>query len=167
MGRSFVVDVGELLQHAGTQRRVTLVGPLPGVELSSARIPDEADVQLDAVLEAQGATVVVRGTAYAPWVGECRRCLQPTEGELGVDLHEIFEPRPVEGETFPLEGEQLDLAPMLREVVALALPLAPLCSDSCPGPDPDTHPVDGGDAEDDAEPVRDPRWGALDQLKFD
>lgn len=166
MGRSFVVDVGELLQHAGTQRRVTLVGPLPGVELSSARIPDEADVQLDAVLEAQGATVVVRGTIYAPWVGECRRCLQPTDGELRVDLHEIFEPRPVEGETFPLDGEQLDLAPMLSEVVALALPLAPLCSEACPGPDPDTHPVDSP-AEDDTEPAPDPRWAALDQLKFD
>jgi uncharacterized protein len=166
MGRSFVVDVGELLQHAGTQRRVTLVGPLPGVELSSARIPDEADVQLDAVLEAQGATVVARGTIYAPWVGECRRCLQPTGGELRVDLHEIFEPRPVEGETFPLEGEQLDLAPMLGEVLALALPLAPLCSEACPGPDPDTHPVDGS-TDDATEPAPDPRWGALDQLKFD
>jgi uncharacterized protein len=168
MGRSFVVDVGDLQQHPGMQRRVTLVGPVPGVELSSARLPEDADVQLDTVLEAQGAAVVARGTAYAPWVGECRRCLGPTRGELKVELREIFEPDPVEGETFPLGGERLDLAPMLREVLALALPLAPLCGDDCPGPDPDDHPVDGS-VEDGAEdePARDPRWAALDQLKFD
>lgn len=154
------------------QRRVTLVGPLPGVELSSARVPEDADVQFDVVLEAQGATVVAQGTAYAPWVGECRRCLGPIRAEMTVELREIFEPRPVEGETFLLEGERLDLAPMLAEVVALALPMAPLCRDDCPGPDPDAHPVDGSALDDDgdeaeAAPPRDPRWAALDQLKFD
>jgi DUF177 domain-containing protein len=164
MGRSFVVDVGELLQQQGMRRRKTLVGQLPDVTLSSARLPEGADVQFDAVLEAQGATVVVQGTAYAPWEGECRRCLGPAEGELTVELQEIFEPRPVEGETFPLEGEQLDLAPMLGEVLTLALPLAPLCRDDCPGPDPESHPVDAT-AED--EPPRDPRWAAFDELNFD
>jgi len=171
MGRSpFVVDVGDLQQSPGTQRRVTLVGPLPGVGLSSARVPDGADVQFDVVLEAQGATVVVHGTAYAPWAGECRRCLNPIQADMAVDVREIYEPRPVEGETFLLEGDLVDLAPMLTEVVALALPLAPLCRDDCPGPDREAHPVDGSATEDDdvaAEPPRDPRWAALDQLKFD
>jgi uncharacterized metal-binding protein YceD (DUF177 family) len=63
---------------------------------------------------------------------------------------------------------------VLREALALALPLAPLCDEACPGPDPDAHPV-GTPAEADGEegvdgvdgPPADPRWSALDALRFD
>ena len=43
-------------------------------------------------------------------------------------------PRPVEGETYPLDGDRLDLEPMVRDAVLLALPLAPLCDGGLPGP---------------------------------
>jgi uncharacterized protein len=79
----------------------------------------------------------------------------------------VFEASPVEGETFPLVGEQVDLAPMLREALALGLPLAPLCADDCAGPAPEAHPVRvPDDAAGDARPT-DPRWAALDELRFD
>ena len=48
---------------------------------------------------------------------------------------------PVEGETYPLGRDPLDLEPVLREALALALPLAPLCDEACAGPDPEAHPV--------------------------
>ena len=35
---------------------------------------------------------------------------------------------------------QIDLEPMVRDAVLLALPLAPLCADDCPGPAPDAVP---------------------------
>jgi uncharacterized protein len=75
----------------------------------------------------------------------------------------VFEPDPVEGETYPLGREDLDLGPAVREALALALPLAPVCRDDCPGADPEAHPVV---TEDDA-PAADPRWAALDGLRFD
>jgi uncharacterized protein len=163
----FLVDVGEELRHPGRRRRLALVGHLPGVALSASRIADDADVTVDVAIEAQGATIIVQGTARAPWVGECRRCLGPTGGEITVDLQEVFEGSPVEGETFPLEGEHVDLAPMLREALALGLPLAPLCGDDCAGPDPAGHPVGHEDEGDEDEDPTDPRWAALDQLRFD
>jgi uncharacterized protein len=167
MRNPFLIDVGEELRHPGARRKLALSAPLPGVALSTTRIADDADVDTDLVIEAQGATIVVQGTARAPWVGECRRCLGPTHGEISVDLQEIFEQDPVEGETFPLVGEHVDLAPMLRESLALALPLAPLCSDDCVGPDPEDHPVlTPGDGEGAGRPA-DPRWAALDELRFD
>jgi uncharacterized protein len=167
MRNPFLIDVGEELRHPGTRRSVVRAAPLPGLALSTTRVPDDADVQADLVVEAQGTTVIVAGTARAPWVGECRRCLGPTRGEIAVDIHEIFEPDPVDGETFPLEGELVDLAPMLRESVALALPLAPLCREDCAGPDPEDHPVLTPGDGDEAGPPADPRWAALDELRFD
>lgn len=173
VARPFVVNVRELLRHPGTQSDLVLSGPLPGVALTSARLPEEADVQVEVVAEAQGTTVVVRGVVEASWEGECRRCLGPTQGTVQVEVHEVFEEAPVEGETFPLVGDQVDLAPMLREGLTLGLPLAPLCDEACAGPDPDQHPVgvsEGDDGEDDGEgdpdePPRDPRWAALDVLR--
>jgi uncharacterized protein len=167
MRNPFLIDVGEELRHPGARRTLTRTAPLPGVALSTTRVPDAAEVTAELVVEAQGATIIVQGTVSAPWVGECRRCLGATEGEITAEVHEVFERDPAEGETFPLVGEQVDLAPMLRETLALALPLAPLCSEDCAGPDPEDHPVRVPDDEaGDGRPA-DPRWAALDELRFD
>jgi uncharacterized protein len=167
MRNPFLIDVGEELRQPGARRALVLTAPLPGVALSTTRIADDADVRADLVIEAQGASIIVQGTARAPWVGECRRCLGSTSGEIAVDLHEVFEDEPVEGETFPRVGERVDLAPMLREALALALPLAPLCTEDCAGPDPEAHPVHTGDGDAEIPPPADPRWAALDELRFD
>ncbi|MGH9209102.1 MAG: YceD family protein [Acidimicrobiales bacterium] len=169
MRRPFVVNVGEELRHPGTQRPLTLAGTVPRVGLSSSRIVEGTDVHFDGTVEAQGSTVVVQGQARAAWTGECRRCLEPIVGELHVDLREVFEPEPVEGETFPLDDDQVDLEPVMREVLALALPAAPLCGEDCAGPDPDAHPVGGlsDPSGQDGQAKRDPRWAVLDQLRID
>ncbi len=124
------------------------------------------DLQL--VLEAQAGQIMVSGTVQACWELECRRCLDPVSVPVAPTLSEVFEVSPAEGETFLLDGEVVDLAPMLREVVLLTLPLAPLCEASCEGP------AEGGyygstDAAGDAEPAprRDPRWAALDEFRPD
>jgi uncharacterized protein len=165
----FVVPTGELFRQRGARHRLTLTGPLPALALSASRLT--GDVVADLVLEAQGETVTVAGTVSGRWVGECRRCLDQTGGTVSVELAEVFEPSPVEGETYALGPDHLDLEPALREALALALPLAPLCGEECRGPDPDEHPVataapegeGGGEGE---RPV-DPRWAALDALRFD
>lgn len=176
MSRPFVVNVREQLQNPGIQRHLELAGSLPGagVVLPSARVPAEGEVVVEATVEAQAGTVIVQGTATAPWVGECRRCLEVTAGTVDVDIHEVFEESPVEGETFPLLGDQVDLAPMLTEALALVLPMAPLCAEDCAGPDPEAHPVGapdaaGGGDEDGGgpQPPGDPRWAVLDQLRVD
>ena len=173
MSRPFVVPTGELFRHPGARQQVLLAGPLSGVTLSASRLTDD-DVQADLTLEAQGSTLTVTGRLVARWTGECRRCLATTGGALTVGLREIFEPDPVEGETYRLGADQVDLEPALREALALALPLAPLCDETCPGPDPEDHPVkvedeDGGhgaNGTNDTAPA-DPRWSALDALRFD
>ena len=159
---------GELFRHQGARHPLTLAGRLPDLALSTTRVTDDV-VVADVVLEAQGETVTVSGTVAARWEGECRRCLEATGGDVVVELSEVFEAEPVDGETYPLGRDEVDLEPAIREALALALPLAPLCSDDCTGPDPEAHPVttapDPADADD--APRRDPRWGALDTLQFD
>ncbi len=167
-----LLGVTELRRRPGTQRDVSVAARLPGLVLSFSRVPDDADLALDAVLEAVEGGITLRGHVHAPWVGDCRRCLDPVEGVLDIDLQEVFEPHPTPGETYPIEGDDIDLEPVLRDAVLLALPLAPLCGEDCRGPAPDALPVviegeDGDAPEAEAEHPIDPRWAALDVLRED
>ena len=168
-----VVHVTDLLRRPGTRREVVREVPLAGLALTSSEVPDDRPIDVDLLLEAQGEQLIVEGTVGADWTGACRRCLEPTSGRLEARVEEVFERHPTEGETWPLTGDHLDLEPLVREAVLLALPLAPLCGPNCKGPDPERFPatVEGevGDEEGDesAEPPRDPRWAALEALRFD
>ena len=163
----FVLGITTERRSPGVQRRVHVSGPLPGLGTSAAAVPDGAEVAADVVLEAMtDGRMTVTGTLTAPWRGECRRCLETVDGEVVVDVQEVFEPNPADdAETYPLEGDTLDLEQMVRDALLLALPLAPLCREACAGPAPEDHPVvvEGEETERD----EDPRWAALKQLRFD
>ena len=146
-------------------------------EISSEWKPDSLEtthsnailIQVKISLEAVADKITAIGTAVVHWTAQCRRCLEATSGRTSIDINEIFEKGASEGETFELPlGEKLDLRPMLAEQAMLNLPLAALCSKSCTGP-ADTEfltnstPSNTGE---NPEEFKDPRWAALDQLKF-
>lgn len=168
------IVVLDLLRRPGARRQLAASVALTGTGLTSAQIAD-APVVVDLCLEAQGNQVVVTGDVAFSWQGECRRCLAPTTQAERVGIREVFEPVPVDGETWLLATDRIDLEPVVREAVLLALPLAPLCEADCIGPDPEHYPAipasDSGPDEGADEPPpatpRDPRWAALDDLHFD
>lgn len=170
------IGVLELRRRPGTQRQVELSTPLPGLAITSAHVPDHTDVAVDVVLEAIDGAVTVTGSVSARWEGECRRCLEPVSGTLEAEVREVYEVRYTEGETYPLVGDEIDLEPVVRDAVLLALPLAPLCRETCPGPVPDAFPTGpageerlAAQAAEEAgeEPAGDPRWAALRELRLD
>jgi len=170
MARSVLrIGVMELRRRPGTQRDVHVATSLPDLRITASGVPEDREVSVDAVLEAIEGGVTISGTVTAPWVGECRRCLDPVEGVIEAVLSEVFEPHPVEGETYPLEADEVDLERVVRDAVLLSLPLAPLCRPDCPGPAPASFPtrIEGDDDLEPEEQALDPRWSALEQLKFD
>jgi len=184
------VSVTDLLRHPGERRPIAREVLLGGLAISSARVPDGAEVKIDLELESLSTELAAYGTVTAPYVGECRRCLREVQGEVTTDVREIFELHPTDGETYQLDRDVVDLEPMVRDAVLLSLPLAPLCAEDCLGPAPDAFPAavervsnDAGDPETAADGAvvpgepsdpapgddrpRDPRWAALDQLRLD
>lgn len=117
---------------------------------------------MDLTLEAlTSGEIAVWGLVKAGWQGECRRCLQSVTGQLEVKVKELFERKPREGETYLLAEDRIHLGDMLREALLLNMPLSPLCSVDCVGPDPQFFEVPQADNP------KDPRWAALDELAFD
>lgn len=171
---TLVVDIVELRRHTGTRRPVTADLVVPDAGFSEEGVGERSIVDgalhVDVVVEAATEGIVVSGVVTGVSRAPCRRCLEDVDEPFEIELREIFERHPTEGETWPIEDERIDLTPVVRELALLSLPLAPLCSDDCAGPDTERFPT--GPAEDDQdgaadEPPRDPRWAALDALTFD
>jgi uncharacterized protein len=165
--RPWVVSVADLVGRPGVPRIVEIEAELPDLAVSSAAVPPGEPVSARLTLESTGSAIVARGEVTSAFVGECRRCLQAVAGTVEAEVHEVFEPSPTEGETYPLARDEIDVEPLVREAVLLALPIAPLCAPDCGGPSPDDYRVSQVGSPDEDGPPLDPRWAALDQLRRD
>jgi len=163
--RPLLVNVAELLRHPATRQEVRRQVPSEGLTVLDSFVPAGATIDVDVTLESLTDGVVVTGGVSAAWEGSCRRCLGPAGGRLEVAVRELYQPKPDHDDAFPIEGDQLDLEPLVREALLLELPLAPLCRPDCAGLCPecgaDRNEVDCGHRLE----VRDPRWDALDELR--
>jgi uncharacterized protein len=163
-----VIDTRELPRRPGSQRKVDIQAPAPDdLGVGMIGVPPGARLDLQLRLEAVMEGVLVSGTATGPLAGECARCLDPIASTLEVDLQELYaypESDATEDEAERLDGDLLDLEPVLRDAVVLALPLTPLCREDCGG----LCVVCGArrdevDCGHDVAPA-DPRWAVLNDL---
>lgn len=175
-----VLDTRELGRRPGSQRDVVITVPAPaelGIEV--LRVPEGSPVELDLRLEAVMEGVLVTGTATAALEGECARCLEPIEDDVHVTLQELFvyadqhdkavehDDHDLDDETSLLEDDMLDLEPLLRDAVVLALPFTPVCRDDCPGLCAECGARLADDPDHAHEAPIDPRWAGLTSLTQD
>jgi uncharacterized protein len=160
-----VLDTHELGRRAGAMKviRTSVEAPADlgiaviGVPLGS---PIELDLRLESVVEG----VLVSGSATVEVRGECVRCLGEISDEIEVEIQELYVYPGVEPDddlASRLEGDLIDLEPLLRDEVVLALPFQPLCLDDCLGLCVDCG-ANLNDHPDHRHAARlDPRWDAL------
>lgn len=172
-----VLDTRELGRRAGSSHTVTRTAEAPadlGIEV--LRVPESSPVHLDLRLEAVMEGVLVSGAATVALEGECVRCLEAIDDQLEVDLQELYVyadqvdsarehgDAELEDQTSRLQDDLIDLEPLLRDAVVLALPFQPLCEDDCPGLCTECGARLADDPGHTHEAVVDPRWAALTQL---
>jgi uncharacterized protein len=157
------IDVADLLTHPGARRPLHLEAAVVDLGTPSARIVEP--VRLELVLERVPDGIVVRGELHARWEGECSNCLREMAADLDVGVGELFEPHPLDEDTYPIEGHEIDLEQLVRDALVLELPLAPTCDDTnCA---PVTAPgvlVGAADSDPSGPEPADPRWAALSEL---
>jgi uncharacterized protein len=181
----------QLGRQAGSALTQTRIVPAPeDLRLELIGVPVGADVALEVRFEAVSEGVLATGTAVAPLAGECARCLTPLTSSVTASFQELFlypdgrhdkhhdrhdkhdrhdrhddSDEQDDEELYYLDGDLLDLEPVFRDAVVLALPMSPLCREDCPGlcaecgvPLADAGPGHQHEA------ATDPRWAALGQL---
>ncbi|MEV2276313.1 DUF177 domain-containing protein [Nocardiopsis sp. NPDC049922] len=142
-----MVDTRQLGRQPGSMRTVNRIVTVPeAFSGAMASVPEGSEVELDLRLEAVMEGVLVTGTVSGQLTAECSRCLDPLSDELEAGFQELYrysaddgesarveEDASDEDEDYYLEGDLLDLGPVVRDAVVLALPLSPLCVPDCPG----------------------------------
>ncbi|MEO6651821.1 MAG: DUF177 domain-containing protein [Ilumatobacteraceae bacterium] len=159
------VNARELLRTPGSVREVDAEVDATALGIDDERVTGPVVVDLDAVSSLDG--VVVTGRITVPWATPCRRCLAPVIGRSVVDVEELYQDEALDEEAFVIEGDQIDLAPAVREYVLIELPDGPLCRTDCAGICP-VCGIDRNEGSCDCDTtVRDDRWAALDELRLD
>lgn len=160
-----VLDTHELSRRAGVLKEITRAVEAPedlGIDVIG--VPPGSPIDLDLRLESVVEGVLVTGTATVRLRGNCARCLDEITTQEVVDLQELFcypDKETDDAEALHIEGDLIDLEPVLRDAVVLDLPFTPLCQPDCAGLCPDCGANLNRDPEHGhAEPI-DPRWAGL------
>jgi len=163
------LDLRELGRRPGSLQELERSVPAPaGWRVELIGVPAGAEVGLRLRLESVMEGVLVSGELDVPVEGSCARCLEPIEDSLHRDVQELYayegsttQETSEEDEVRRVDGDYLDLEPLVRDTVVLNLPLAPVCTEDCAG-----LCVDCGQRLDDLPPdhhheIVDARWAGL------
>lgn len=160
------VSVAEILGRPAATRHVRIREPLDEVRVDLARLKTEpvvAELRLESVVEG----VLVTGPAAGDLTCRCARCLTEFDSRFQIEVCELFAGpgHLLEEDTYRVEGEEIDLEPMLRDEITLSLPLNPLCRSDCKGMCARCGRDLNEGACDCVEDAMDPRWAALDAVR--
>jgi len=162
------LSVAEILGRPGEHRDTAVRRPLPGVGMALARLGEqgiEGDLRIESVIEG----VLVTGRVQGEAVMQCARCLNEFRQDVTLRVCELFAGPGHEAsddvDVYQVEGMEIDLEPMVRDAVTLALPLNPLCRKDCKGLCGTCGTDLNQGACDCKDDDFDPRWAALSDLR--
>ncbi len=120
-------------------------------------VESDAAVNVAVRIESVHDGLLVTGGVDTTASGVCGRCLAEIEIPVEVEFHELF--------AYPSDYEVLDdyvnLEPLIRDAVVLALPFQPVCFAGCRGLDPETGERLADTPQGEPRERVDPRWSAL------
>ena len=155
----YLLNVRDLVRNPGELRERRLDFPAPehlGEGLVAVR--EGTEVRIDVRLESLHDGVLATGHVETRADGECARCLAPLSLPVEVEFSDLFAYPADEPFDHELSGDILDLEPVVRDAVVLALPFRPVHVDGCE--EIDLGPGINLITEDVPAPVDD-RWAAL------
>ena len=117
------------------------------VDIQETIISDGAPFAIHARLKVEkiGSEIMVKGNLKAEVELQCSRCLKKFAGDVSVPVDVVYHPvEELKGEDYHeieseeldsdfYSGDELDLISLLKEQVALNIPMKPLCNDLCRG----------------------------------
>jgi uncharacterized protein len=161
------IDVRDLLEDPGASRRLTVEETFEDMTTELARVPAEDPVRIEVLMESVIEGIMVSGPLSGQMVFRCARCLKDFARDFRYEVQEVFSPgAAADADEYPIAEGHIDLEPMVRDTLVLAMPFSPLCREDCLG----LCERCGGDrnlGECTCGPELDPRWAGLDELRLE
>ncbi len=151
----FVATIGDLNPNQAATKPVEITAaPAWRVELS--HLLDDEPLSFQGELTLTSGGLVVRGTLRGKVRHTCTRCLTQLDDTVEVDVAQLIikaDTTARDEEDYVYADDVVDLEPVLRDELLLALPMLPTCVDGCeqlvevPGSDLNTStPNDTGES---------------------
>jgi uncharacterized protein len=163
------INVHDLLGRPGATRRTDVHGTIDALATELVSVPDDAPLGGSLLLESLIEGILVTGAITGTWTVRCARCLTERTQPFSVEVSELFvpagtvDPDDDEDDRYELADDTIDLDQVVRDVVGVEMPFAPLCRPDCKG----LCPICGGNRNDGECPGHetiDPRFAVLADL---
>ena len=168
-----LIDVTKIKKIAGKAFPFKLEAQWPPLELQGETLSFKGPLTVEGTATNTGRIILVDGTVSVTLQRPCGRCLEPVTQSLQVPFSEEYLHVSEKGQDLAgtdeeklviFEGNNIDLAPQVRENLLLELPMSGLCREDCRG----LCPVCGQNLnvrECDCQPVNiDPRLQVLEKF---
>ena len=133
MARSpFVFPIGELRQERAAPKPVEVVESVDW-HLDLSRVLPDPPLHADVELAPMPGGILVQGSVKATVRHTCHRCLDEWEDVVDVPVAQLYVAEGDDETDYVIDGPEIDLEPMLRDEVLLALPVVPTCGEACRG----------------------------------
>lgn len=155
------------MNRPGATSSLDRVVPAPA-ELSEDLVAIGPQVTVHALIESVVDGLLVRGFVSAPAQVACSRCLVERSADITADVAELFCPPGDDGVEagYDITDATIDIDTLIRDAVAEAIPVRPLCRTDCAGLCPTCGADLGRDPCDGHPDQTDRRWTALADLQL-
>ncbi|MCL1592925.1 MAG: YceD family protein [Actinomycetia bacterium] len=127
----FVLGVADLLGREASPREVTIEQTVDwGIEMS--RVAQEIPILADLRLHPLSGGVAITGSVAFTTSDTCFRCLDEFATDRRAAIGALFDTNDDDDESYPLDGDDIDVEQLLRDEILLSLPIAQECGkDTC------------------------------------
>lgn len=168
-----IVDVSDLVGRPGATRNIRRSVVVPGLRTALGWVDDDQPVQLDLTIDSVTEGFAVTGRVAGTMHLNCSRCLVGYDRVFDEAVDETYYYGSGQGQEddddYAVEGNQINLEPMVRDVIVLSIPAVPLHDEACRGLcatcGADLSVVDCGHAQKPTDLRWAPLEGALAQLR--
>lgn len=139
MKRKFFVDVGSLLRFEEQTLPIKIQVVIESFKLGGENVEILSPVKFNGSARRLSKGVQVEGKYSVEVLLDCARCLEKFKLLIKGKLSEFFaladyqSQLPEDLDYYLIQAEKIDLEPMIKEQLVLAIPFKALCSESCLG----------------------------------
>jgi uncharacterized protein len=117
-----------LVESVGYSRTYKITGERP--DLDDVKLT--RDIEGEISISRLDSSLLVRGHLMTEIELECHRCLSTFTRPVEFTLKQEYAEAP-EDEQMPMDGDVIDIAPLVEQEIILGLPIKILCRPDCPG----------------------------------